>query len=219
MTFTIATETRDINSNLDQIRSVGKVPAVMYGAGTPSTPIMLSHKDTVKLYKQAGGSTIITLQTDKGQKSALIHDADIDPVSHQLRHIDFLIIDENKTLTLSIPLHFIGEAPAEKQGLGVLVKSVHEIEIEVPAKDLPPSLDVDLTSIITLEDNIYAKDIKIPVSAKLITHGDVIVATVSVVKEEAEGPTTIDFDSIAVEEKGKKDGEETEETVETKTEK
>jgi len=58
-----------------------------------------------------------------------------------------------------------------------------------------------------LEDNIYVKDIALPPSAKLITGEEVIVATVSAIKEEVEEEVTeIDMDAIASDEKN--DGKE-----------
>jgi len=55
-------------------------------------------------------------------------------------HVDFLAIDMNKPIEVAVPLEFVGIAPAEKDGLGVLVKALHEVEIKALPKDIPHTL-------------------------------------------------------------------------------
>jgi large subunit ribosomal protein L25 len=206
MTITLSSQSRDPKASLEALRAEDLVPAVYYGAGVTSTPIAISHKEMVKIYKQAGGSSLIALETPVGVQQTLIHDIHVNPVTHKLMHVDFLVVDVTKPVDVKIPLVFIGEAPAEKQGLGVLTKTMHEIEISVPPTNIPHELTIDVSSLLTLEDNIYAGDIKLPESAELITGADVIIVTVSEVREEKEETGEgINFDAIEVEKKGKKE--------------
>lgn len=214
MTITLKSQSRDTKVSLDIVRGQDLVPAVYYGVGVESTAISVPHKEMVKIYKQAGGSSLIALETENGVKQTLIHDIHVNPITNKLMHVDFLVVDVKKPVDVGIPLVFIGEAPAEKQGLGVLTKAMHEIEISVPPTDIPHEFTVDVSSLVTLDDNICAGDIVIPSSAKLITNPDAVVATVSVVKEEKEeeAVTAIDFDAIEVEKKGKKEDADSAET-------
>ncbi len=205
--LTLETQARDSKESLDMLRAQGRVPAVYYGAGKDAISVSLDHKDAITIYKEAGQSTLINLKTQEGLITVLLHDLQVDAVSQKLLHMDFLIVDVSKPITVSVALHFIGESPAEKQGLGLLTKSLHEIEIEVLPAHLPSHLDVDLSRIVTLDDNIFAKDIVLPESAQLMIDGDITVASVSTAKEEFTADNVMDLDSIVVDDKGKKSKE------------
>jgi large subunit ribosomal protein L25 len=197
------------------------VPAVVYGAQVENTLVSVLSTDFVKILKIAGESSTIVLDiAGTSEKSGtegkvgaskkvdvLIHEVQVDPVKGQPIHIDFLAIDMNKPVEVTIPLEFIGLAKAEKDGLGTLVKVLHEVDIEALPKDLPHNIQVDVTGIATLEDKIHAKDIKLPKGVTLITEGDEVVALVAVIKEEVEEVAPVDLSAIEVEKKGKKDEE------------
>lgn len=213
---------RSKTDKLASIRNNGMVPAVVYGAQVENQPISVLSTDFLKILKIAGESSTIVLDiAGTSEKSGvegkvpaskkvdvLIHEVQVDPVKGNPIHIDFLAIDMNKPVEVTIPLEFIGLAKAEKDGLGTLVKVLHEVDIEALPKDLPHNIQVDVTGIATLEDKIHAKDIKLPKGVTLITEGDEVVALVAVVKEEVEEVVApVDLSAIEVEKKGKKDEE------------
>lgn len=193
---------------LANIRSNGMIPAVVYGAQVENTLVSVLSTDFVKMFKIAGESSTIVLDIAGTKKvDVLIHEVQVDPVKGNPIHIDFLAIDMNKPVEVTIPLEFIGLAKAEKDGLGTLVKVLHEVDIEALPKDLPHNIQVDVTGIATLEDQIHVRDIKLPKGVTLITEGDEVVALVAVVKEEVEEVAPVDLSAIEVEKKGKKDEE------------
>ncbi|MFA6392462.1 MAG: 50S ribosomal protein L25 [Candidatus Paceibacterota bacterium] len=199
---------------LANIRSNGMIPAVVYGAQVENTLVSVLSTDFVKMFKIAGESSTIVLDiASEGKVGAskkvdvLIHEVQVDPVKGNPIHIDFLAIDMNKPVEVTIPLEYTGLAKAEKDGLGTLVKVLHEVDIEALPKDLPHNIQVDVTGIATLEDKIHAKDIKLPKGVTLITEGDEVVALVAAVKEEVEEVAPVDLSAIEVEKKGKKDEE------------
>ncbi|ETB63731.1 TPA: 50S ribosomal protein L25 [Candidatus Nomurabacteria bacterium] len=207
----ILTATKRSKANkLDAIRNNGMVPAVVYGARVENTLISVPSIEFSKLLKVAGETSAIVLEI-KGDKpikvDVLIHEIQKDPIKDFPIHIDFLAIDMNKSIEVTVPLEFIGIAGAEKNGLGVLTKVLHELEIEALPKDIPHNLEVDLTKLETLEDQIHAKDIKLPIGVKLITNEDEVVALVTTIKEEKEEEVAVDLSSIEVEKKGKKEEE------------
>ncbi len=203
---------RSKTDKLSAIRNNGMVPAVVYGAQVENQLISVLSNDFVKVFKLAGETSAIVLDItggDKGKTSkidVLIHDIQVDPVKGNPIHIDFLAIDMNKTVEVKIPLEFIGIAKAEKDGLGTLVKVLHEIEVEALPKDLPHDIKVDVTSIETLEDLIHVSDIKLPNGVNLVTDESEVVALVAAAKEEKE-EAPVDLSAIEVEKKGKKEEE------------
>jgi large subunit ribosomal protein L25 len=197
------------------IRSNGMIPAVVYGVRVENTMISVPAVDFQKILKIAGESSTILLEIkgDEAKKEAsqkvdvLIHDMQVDPIRGFPTHIDFLAIDMNKPVEVTIPVEFIGVAPAEKNSLGVLVKVIHEIEVEALPKDLPHNVTVDVSVLDVLDSQIHIKDITLPKGVKMITDMNEVVALISAIKEEVVDETPVDLSAIEVEKKGKKDEE------------
>jgi large subunit ribosomal protein L25 len=169
---------------LEDVRGAGLVPAVFYGAKEKPQSISIDAKVFEKLFKEAGETTVITLQGVGEDKDTLIHDVQVHPVTGKAIHADFYVLEKGKKVRLNIPLTF-GSAPAEKAG-HILVKALHEIEIEVAPQDIPHEIAVDLTSLNNVGDHVLASDIKLPASAELITGPEEIVASVTAFEEEKE---------------------------------
>ena len=147
---------------------------------------------------------IILKDSSGNELEALIHDLDVHPVTGDIRHADFYVIEKGKKVEVSVPLNFIGTAPAVKDIGGILVKVHREVEIEAAPKDLPHELEVDISSLAQLTDVICAKEIKLPTGVTLRMDPEEVVASISEAKEEAEEPVApIDVSTIEVEAKGK----------------
>ena len=205
---------RSKTDKLAVIRSNGMIPAVVYGAQVENTIVSVLSTDFVKILKIAGESSTIVLEIASKKIDVLIHDIQVDPIRGFPIHIDFLAIDMNKTIEVSIPIEFIGTAPAEKDSLGVLVKTLHEVDIEALPKDLPHNVVVDVAILVALDDQIHVKDIILPKGVKMITDANEVIALIAPIKEEVVEEAPVDLASIEVEKKGKKEEETTEEVVE-----
>ena len=167
------------------LRASGRIPAVFYGPKEESTAIVVDAKVFGKLFKDAGETTIIKLKGLGDDKDTLIHDVQVHPVTDMPLHADFYVIEKGKKIEISIPLEFVGVAPAEKLG-HIVVKAMHEVEIEVTPAELPQQLEVDISKLENVGDHITASEIKLPPSAELKTDPDEIVASVTAFVEEKE---------------------------------
>ncbi len=185
---------RAAKESADALRARGVVPAVFYGPKEKATPIAVDARKLEHIWREAGETTIVTLQGVGEDKDTLIHDTQFHPVTGRLLHADFYVIEKGKKIKIKVPLEFVGTAPAEKAG-HIIVKALHEIEIEVAPAELPHHLSVDLTKLGNVGDHLTASDISLPGSASLITHGADIVASITEFKEEpveiAPAPETI----------------------------
>lgn len=204
--LTLKAEIRDPKTKLDEIRKAGKIPAVFYGKKEASTPISVSQVDFLKVWREAGESTVVTLETPEGSKDSLIHDIDLDPISSAPRHADFYVFDKTHKLEVELPIEFVGVAPAVKELGGSLVKVMHDLKIKALAKDLPHNIEVDISPLATFDDQILAGQLKLPQGVELDIDADEVVALVSPPREEKEEETApIDLSQIEVEKKGKEE--------------
>ncbi len=207
--LTLDIKKRDLKDSLYKLRNDGFLPAVFYGPKEASTPISVVAKDFAKVFKEAGESTVVTLKGSDGEQDVMVHQVDQDPVSGLIRHVDFYVVEKGKKVRIHIPVEFEGMAPAVKDLGGVLVKVLHEVEVEAMPKDLPHEVHVDISTLVDFEAQITASDIKLASNVSLVTKPDEIVALVSAPKEEVE-EAPVDISAIEVEKKGKevKDSEE-----------
>jgi|SRR5665213_61449 len=190
--LTLDVKTRDSKESPEKLRKAGLVPAVFYGRAEESTPISIDAQKFDRIFKEAGETTIVSLKGDGIEKDTLIHDVQVHPVTGKPLHADFYVLEKGKKITINIPLEFEGQAPAEKAG-HIIVKAMHEVEIEVAPQELPKYLAVDISKLENVGDHILASQIKLPPSAELKTSADEIVVSITEFKEEKldEVPTPV----------------------------
>ena len=201
---------RDITSNLEKIRREGLVTAVFYGRKQASTAITVKEIDFLKVWKEAGESSVISISDGTEKHDALIHDVSTNAVTGKVIHVDFYIIEKGKKVEVAVPINFVGVAFAQKDLGGSLVKVMHEIEVEAEASNLPHEIEVDISALVDFDARICVKDIKLPAGVTFVTDEDEVIALVAPAKEEeAEEPTTpVDVSEIGLsEKKGKKEEE------------
>ena len=182
------------------------MPAVFYGKKEASTPISISEKDFMKVWEEAGESSVVNLKTEDGDKESLIHDVDVDPITGTARHADFYVFEKGHKLEVALPIEFVGISPAVKDLGGTLVKVLHELEIEALPKDLPHEIKIDISVLKNFGDQILASDVTLPEGVALLVKPEEVIALVSAPREEVEEESApIDLESIEVEKKGKED--------------
>ena len=167
-------------------------------------PISIKQADFLKVWKKAGESTVVNIETDNGIKESLIQDVDVDPVTGVPRHADFYVFEKGHKVEVAIPIEFVGISAAIKDLGGSLVKVLHELRVEAEPKDLPHRIEADISSLANFGDQISAKNITLPKGVELRLNPEEVVATVSAPREEKEEePVPIDLTQIEVEKKGK----------------
>jgi large subunit ribosomal protein L25 len=197
---------RDASENTVEIRKDGFVPGVFYGPKEESTPIKVSEPEFIKMYEEAGESTIIALNDGDTEHQSLIHDVQFDAITGKPIHVDFYVIEKGKKVEVKVPLSFVGVSPAEKTLGGVLVKVMHDIAIKALPTNLPHEIEADITPLETFESQLKVSDIKLPEGVELNEDDlEAVVALVQEPKEEVEEEAPASIDDIEVEEKGKKE--------------
>ena len=191
-------------------RLAGSLPATVYGPKQKAISISLERKAFEKVFRAAGESSVISLEgVTEAPLQVLVHEVDFEPITSIVRHADFYAIAKGAKLEIAVPVVFVGEAPAAKAGSNI-VKVMHEVEIKADAAHLPHDIEVDISVLEKVGDQVHARDIKLPEGVTLMTHEDEVVALVQEVQEEKEEevPVAVDMAAIEVEKKGKEEGAE-----------
>jgi large subunit ribosomal protein L25 len=199
-------EKRDIlGKKVDALRQGGFLPAELYGHDMPNLHLSVNTKDFEKIYKAAGKNTIINVITDGAPKPALIYNVQRHPVSGDIESVDLYAVRMDEEITAKVPIVFTGESTAVKAGLGVLIESMDEIEVEALPSDIPHEITVDISSLKEVGDSIYVKDIVVAGKFKFnIDPENVIVSISGLAHEEEAVATEITPDQVVVETEEKK---------------
>ncbi len=173
-------------SKVNKQRRAGKIPAVVYGHGVESQPLFIDAKIFLKIYKEAGESSLIGLELEGKKRNVLIHDVQRDPLSEDFLHVDFYQVRMDEKLKATVPLEFIGESEAVKALSGILMKAIQEVEVEALPQDLPHHIEVDISPLATFEDRIAIKDLMVANGVKILAEPDDVVVSVAPPRSEEE---------------------------------
>jgi large subunit ribosomal protein L25 len=187
---TLTASSRKVFGSADSRRQRrnGMIPAVIYGHGKPQGLIIDAHEFNTK-FVTISESTIINLQLDGKNHDVLIRDYQEDTISGAITHVDFYEIERGKVLRTNVSLHLNGAAVGIREG-GILESFVHELEVECLPKDLPGSIELDITDL-ALGHSMHVRDLAIPSGVEILNSPDQVICTVAhkraEIEEEAEG--------------------------------
>lgn len=164
-----------------------KIPAVLYGRGAENMNLSFDKQEFNKIYKEAGSSTIVTLQIE-GQApiKSLILEVQYNPVTDEIIHADLYKVNMKEEIHTEIPLEFVGEAPAVKDLEGNLITSKDAIEVKCLPDKLVSEIQVDISVLKTFEDSIKVGDLSIPEGIEVLADPEETVAMVSEPRSEEE---------------------------------
>ncbi len=208
MTIVLTAETRtEKKKKSGLLLAADKLPAVVYGPKQEPLVISVPLREFARILREEGESSVIELSgVTPSPIKVLIHDLFVDPVTNLPRHVDFYAIEKGAKVEIAIPLTYIGEAPAVKEN-GSIVKVLHELEIEAAPENLPHEIEVDVSTLEKIGDQILVSSLKIPAGVTVKNDPEEVVALAQEIKAEEEETAPVDMSAIEVEQKGKTEEE------------
>ncbi len=205
---TLLVETRRAGRHqVRELRTAGRVPAVLYGQGIESRPIAVDAKALRKALRAAGSGLLSLLVGNELAVQVLAREVQYDPIKHHMLHVDFQAVSMTEKLRLEIPIVQEGTAPVEQlHPNAVIIRHLDSVEVECLAVDIPNHLVADLSKLATEDDVVMVKDLVVPPGVEILADPDQVVLGVSLARleaeeeEEAEEP---EIGEVAVVAKGK----------------
>ncbi|MFA6080989.1 MAG: 50S ribosomal protein L25 [Patescibacteria group bacterium] len=175
---------------LNKIRKQGLVPGNIFGPDFKSKSISVIYKDLVKIYKTVGETGIVYISIDKENIPVLIKTIQKHPLSSSLLHIDFRKIDLLKKIETNVPVKTIGISEAVTQKAGVLLLQSDTLLVEALPEDIPSSIEVDISIIKEIGQEIKVADLKKSDKYVVKTPVEKVIVAVIAHKEESIVPET-----------------------------
>jgi large subunit ribosomal protein L25 len=211
----------ELGKKAGKLREEGVIPAVLYGPKIKNINLFINEKEFVKIYREAGKSSLIQLAID-GQKETymvLINDLAHEPIKGSVLHVDLYQPDLTKEIEAEVPLVFEGESLAVKDKGGTLVKNISSVTVKGLPQGLPREIKVNIDSLTDFEKSILIEDLELPEGVKILKSPDEIVAlavAAEKIEEELEKPIEEKVEEVGQVIKEKKEEEEPEAEAQTK---
>jgi large subunit ribosomal protein L25 len=193
-------------------RRDGLVPVTIYGGDGGTVAAAAPLKDLAAILRSdSGRNTIFTLDVEGvGPSEVMFHERQIDPIRGRLIHADFRRLVVGEKIEVTVPLHLTGEPIGVREQQGVLEQILREIEIRCDPRDIPESIDADVSHL-GVHDVLHISDLQVDEKIEILAAPDTVVATVGFVKEEVVEAPAVEAEGAAEPEligKGKKEDEE-----------
>jgi len=178
-----------IGKKVRALRRAGKLPAVIYG-NKIDVPISieLEAHEAFMVLRNAGSSTLLTIELDGIEYPTLIREKQMDYLKNAPIHVDFVAVSLTEKTTALVSVHLEGDAPAVKDFGAILVTGVVDLEVECLPTDLPERFTVNVSTITEIGSGIYVKDIDSPEGVDILTDPEevIVIATAAAFEEERE---------------------------------
>lgn len=182
-----------VGKKVKQLRLQGQIPATIYGKGLKSVSITLVTENFSKVLKEAGKAGLIEITIAGKIHPVLIHDVQVHPVTDEILHIEFYQVDMKEKVHAKVSIDHVGESAAVAQKLGVFLIIHDAVEVEALPAELPEKLTVDISSLVDVNQEISASQIKMPSGVTLLTDPATILMKIGpLVTKEAEAQATVE---------------------------
>ena len=146
-----------------------RIPAVIYGGNELPQSISLVSNELVKAQKiEAFYSQILEIQLDGAKVDAVIKDLQRHPARGDIMHADLQRVRADQELTVTLPLHFLGEetCPGVKLHGGLVLHNVIDVEVVCLPAALPEYIEVDMSEM-DIGDSIHLSGLKLPEGVRI----------------------------------------------------
>ncbi|MDQ6985946.1 MAG: 50S ribosomal protein L25 [Candidatus Dojkabacteria bacterium] len=210
----LSVQNREITGKkVKHLRGQDIIPASVFGPGFEPRNVQVNRKELAKIFKEASYNKFIDLELE-GDKvfKALIKDVQIHPVRDYFISAAFYKVDESRKISVDVPINYVGTSPAEKNKLGFVVYQFDTINLYCLPKDLPNSVEVDLSTLTEGGSVITAADLKLPEGVEFDSNvGD---PSASALVYVATAQKTVETDEESAEEEGNSEESKEEESAE-----
>ena len=209
----ITAETREISTKgaVNKLRKDGYVPGVLYSKDME--PIIFTVPElSLKSVVYTTEMHLVNIKIGENEAiPSILKDVQFDAVTDKIVHIDFQAITKGQVIQVQVPINLIGQSVGIKEG-GRLATNLHKVDVECLPKNIPSSLDVDITEL-NIGDSILVRDLSFD-DIKILNAEDASIVAIMAPREEEEEETSDDIldeaPSAEPEVIGKDDSEETE---------
>jgi large subunit ribosomal protein L25 len=171
-----------------RLRNEGKIPAVAYGKKLAATQLAVSPKELrAVLGTSHGKNSVVELVVEgKSTITAMVREYAHHPVSREIIHADFIQVDLNEPVDVTVPLKLAGKAKGIVQG-GIVQQVFRALPVRTLPGKIPALIECDVTEL-DLGDSLKVSQLSLPegVNVRLSAEQTIVTVVAPEKKSEAE---------------------------------
>jgi large subunit ribosomal protein L25 len=192
-----------LGKKVKALRRSGTTPANVYGHGTQSQAVEVDTMTLAHTLKRLERNAILSLRIE-GEKAArpvIVRQVQRDILNDKILHVDFYQVSLAEKMKADVPFILVGKAPAVEDLGGILLQGLDSIAVEALPADIPPHIEVDISSLATFYSSVHVRDLVIDPKVHVLTEGDSVITSVSPPRKVVEAAVA-EEEAAAEEEKG-----------------
>ncbi len=136
---------KSTKSVLLQMRKAGKVPGVIYGLEKEPELLEVNFTDLRPHLPKL--NHVIELDVDGKKQTVLIKAIEREAIKRTITHIDFLRVNEERFVTVAVPVTTHGMPVGVKTQGGVFSQMKKFVRLKTKIQDIPDSFDLDVSEL------------------------------------------------------------------------
>lgn len=132
------------------LRKEGMVPCNLYGEaqqdGNPVAMAFAAPFSELRKIIYTPHIYVVKLVIDGEEHTAVLKELQFHPVTDAPLHVDFYEVNDQKPITIGIPVKLVGLAQGVRDG-GRMNLSIRKIAVTAPYQQIPEHLDIDVTAL------------------------------------------------------------------------
>jgi large subunit ribosomal protein L25 len=189
--YTVKAEIRESRGKeaAKKMRREGRIPLVVYGGGQEALAVSANLAELAAILRSdTGPNTLFALDVQgEGSSDVIFQDRQIDPLRGRLIHADLRRFAAGEKIEVTIAIHTVGTAAGLSEEGAVLVQQLREIKVLCEPKNIPETLEVDVTNL-GLGESLHVSDLKFGEGIEVHEEPETIVVTVAFVAEQSLEP-------------------------------
>ena len=157
-----------------RIRREDKIPAVLYTHGDKPVHLTLPGHDTMLALKHGGANALLELDLDGKTQLGLTKQVQIDPITRNIEHVDFVLVKKGEKVTVDVPIHVVGEAGPDT----LVVTENAVVSVEAEATHIPEYFEVSVEGA-EVGTQIHARDLQLPAGTALLADEELLIVNVT----------------------------------------
>ncbi len=181
------------------LRKEGLVPCNLYGEkkgenGAPEAFSFAAPMSELRKIVYTPHIYVIKLIIDGEEHTAVLKELQFHPVTDALLHVDFYEVNDQKPITIGIPVKLCGLAQGVRDG-GRMNLSIRKIAVTAPYQQIPEHLDIDVTTL-KLGKSIKVGELSFE-GLEIATGKDVVVCSIKSTRNSRSAATAEDAEAEA----------------------
>lgn len=159
-----------------RLRAEGQLPGVVYGQEQDPVVVTVDYLELREaLQTDAGLNTVFTLEVDGAQQTVIVRDVQRDAIKRKVTHADFLRVDPDSAIKLTVPLQLTGNAIEVAEAGALVEQKMFKLHISVLPRAIPAVIEADISHL-TMDTRLAVGDLVLPDGVSSLIAPNITVA-------------------------------------------